>query len=431
MNYRTYSEGTVFNHHDFEHHDFDYNDNDDDNSTHNHDYNFYNFDNLYNFYNPTRRQFLETTGEFDRVSVRGILPEQAQRFTISPSGRLIAIFPDRAVNGLIIYAFDGTTGSSDPSDPGQTDLRSAGDNGVPVAATNVQLTCAIDANGFLSCSRAATQNRPSLGPTPDFAQCTQSNPSGSAPDFQTMGLLQDDVCDENQNDRNGLRLFGVSPSDTFFCDTVAFASDPITTTTTTTTTPSTTTTSTSTTTSVDSRPVSAAYRFANTVANDRLGQFLSTDGENDRLVVKQIASAEQAVRFTISPSGRLVAIFLNRAVNGLLSYVVDGAFDIAGNIDLRSADDDGPQFGGSVIPLTCSVDVNGFLSCARGPTTRGPGLGPTTAFVQYEQPFVALGLGGDDICNEDSQLDDRRDLELHVVGLSDTFFCDTVAFASE
>ncbi|CAK1365416.1 unnamed protein product [Cercospora beticola] len=92
--------------------------------------------------NPRQGQFLGTNSEFDRVTVRDILPEQAQRFTISPSGRLIAILPDRAVDGLIIYAFDST--SPDALDVGQIDFRAAGNSGVPVDARNVQLTCTVN-----------------------------------------------------------------------------------------------------------------------------------------------------------------------------------------------------------------------------------------------------------------------------------------------
>ena len=154
-------------------------------------------------------------------------PDQAQRFTISPSGRLIAIFPDREVNGLIIYAQDATTGPKGDIGSGQIYLRAAGNNGVPTDnARNLELTCTVnsDVNALLSCSREAAVARPSLGPTTTFVQCEPFDNGGDR--VQTLGLEGDDICNQfNDNGVDNLELRALPSADTFFCDTVAFASE--------------------------------------------------------------------------------------------------------------------------------------------------------------------------------------------------------------
>lgn len=146
--------------------------------------------------------------------------------------------------------------------------------------------------------------------------------------------------------------------------------------------------------------------------------------------MQEVESTEQAQRFTISPSGRLIAIFPNRAVNGLITYAYDDRA-ASSSIDFRSAGDNGVPVDERNIPLTCSVESDGRLSCGRGPTANGPSFGPTTAYVQCPAYFNAMGLGGDSICTRSDLVGTRRDVELRVAGLTDTFFCDAVAFASE
>lgn len=164
------------------------------------------------------------------MSVRNPGTEQVRRFTISPSGRLIALFPDRAVNGLIIYAFINTAGPLGSAR--QIEFRAAGSNGVPVAAENLLLTCTL-VDLYLSCTRSATVDGPGFGPTASFVQCGQIDGFGNM--GQLLGLSDDEVC-KRPSDVNPevLELRAFPLPDTFFCDTVAFASDPVTTTTTTT-----------------------------------------------------------------------------------------------------------------------------------------------------------------------------------------------------